>query len=110
VVFADLESRYAALVPGMHVVATHEGTSEPFEVLRAVDSDLCVRVAFEASEPVTATLADTTGATLATRGDAGAGLLAADGPVCIRRGAAIRASATGAPGAHVRWVAWSTGR
>jgi hypothetical protein len=93
----------------MHVVATHEGTNEPFEVLRAVDSDLCVRVAFEASEPVTATLADTAGATLASRGDAGAGLLAADGPVCIRRGGAVRATATGSPAVHVRWVAWSTG-
>jgi hypothetical protein len=93
----------------MHVVTTHEGASEPFEVLRAVDADLCVRVAFEASEPVTATLADATGSTLAERSDAGAGLLAADGPVCVRRGDAVRASATGAPGTHVRWVAWSAG-
>jgi hypothetical protein len=93
----------------MHVVATHDGTGEPFEILRAVDADLCVRVAFDASEPVTATLTDAAGATLAARSDAGAGLLASDGPVCVRRGGAVRATATGAPATHVRWVAWSTG-
>lgn len=108
--FGDLVSRWAALVPGMHVVATHDGAGEAFEIVRAIDGDLCVRVAFDASEPVTATLADSAGATLATRIDAGAGMLATDGPVCVRRGGAVRANATGTPGAHVRWVAWSAGR
>ena len=107
--FLDLAARFQPSVPGMHVVATHEGGLDAFEIARAADAaDLCVRVAFEATEPVTATLADGTGARLATR-TAGSGLLAADGPVCVRRGDTIRAAAAGPPGTQVRWVAWSTG-
>jgi hypothetical protein len=91
----------------MHVIATRETGGEAVEMARAEDADLCVRVAFDASAPVVATLTDSSGSTLATSPEGPDGLLAAGGPVCVRRGDAVRASATGASPARIRWLAWS---
>ncbi len=105
--FPDLVARYSPGLPGMHVIAAHETGGEATEIARAEGADLCVRVAFDASAPVVATLTDSSGSALATSPEGADGLLAAGGPVCVRRGDAVRASASGPPSARIRWVAWS---
>lgn len=103
----DLETRWASSVPGMHVVFARETGIEPTEVARADVGDLCVRVAFEASDPVVATLTEPSGRTLATSAEGSGGLLGPEGPVCVRKGKTIRAYATGAAATRVRWVVWT---
>jgi hypothetical protein len=105
----ELAARWAPFVPGMHVVAAREDAADSLELARATTTDLCLRVAFDASDPVVVTLASAAGATLASSAEGVGGLLASEGPVCIRRGDALRATAVGPPGARVRWIAWSSG-
>jgi hypothetical protein len=105
--FATLEARAASLAPGMRLAAERESSGERIELLRAGDKDTCARVAFEASEAVIAKLVDSSGLPLAEmHAAANAGELGERGPVCVRKGDAISASATGA-GARVRWIAWA---
>ncbi|HEX4445097.1 MAG TPA: hypothetical protein VH044_00110 [Polyangiaceae bacterium] len=105
--FATLEARAAALAPGMRLTAERENAGERIELVRAGNKDTCARVAFEASEPVIARLLDSAGLPLAEmHAAANEGALGEQGPVCVRKGDAISASAAGA-GARVRWIAWA---
>lgn len=107
--FGDLEVRWAGALHGMHVVATRDSGLGDVDLMRADTGDQCLRVAFDASEPVEVSLSDPGGAVLAGSRDGTSGLLGPDGPVCIRKGATLRASAKGPSGTRVRWVAWSAG-
>jgi hypothetical protein len=102
--FEALAARGATVAPGMREVARKEGTA--VDLVKADARDACVRVAFEAAAPVTAKLLDGAGNALAAL-DAPAteGVLAARGPVCVRRGDVVRGVADGAD-AGVRWMAW----
>lgn len=92
----------------MQLAATRESGPENVELVRAAEQDLCVRVAFEASEPVVASLLDTRGAALASSVERAGGILPEQGPVCVRKGDAVHALATGPSTARVLWVAWSS--
>jgi hypothetical protein len=95
----------------MREVARIENTGDRAEVARAGERDACVRVAFEASAPIVAKLSDGEGNVLASSDvPASEGLLGQRGPVCIRRGDAVIASAGGAEAAvaSVRWLAWQS--
>lgn len=106
--FQAIEALWAPSVPGMRAVATLEGGAERLELARAEERDTCMRVAFEASEPVVAALVDAASTTLATSSsEQTRGLLAEHGPICVRKGDAIYALATGPVTARVRWVAWA---
>src|SRR5258708_25391120 len=58
--FPDLEARWSPRLPGMRVLGSRAAGVEPVEIARAADVDLCVRVAFDATEPVRAVVADST--------------------------------------------------
>lgn len=104
--FVALAARGGALAPGMREVARKECGTEAVDLVKAEGRDVCVRVAYEATVPVTAKLVDGAGRVLATGGAATAeGVLAEHGPVCVRRGDVVRGVAEGA-GARVRWMAW----
>ena len=104
--FDTIAARGPSLAPGMHEAARKEGGPDAVDLVKADTHDACVRVAFAASAPVTAKLVDHAGNVLATsETPATAGVLAARGPVCIRKGDVVRALADAA-GVHVRWVAW----
>ena len=105
--FESLEARWAAAVPGMRPLARREAGLERVELARAESHDLCVRVAFEASDPVVASLHGGDGTVLATSTEQAGGLVPDQGPVCVRKGDTIQASARGPSTARVRWVAWS---
>jgi hypothetical protein len=118
--FEALAARAAALAPGMHEAARKESGGDVVDLVKADARDTCVRVAYEATAPVTASLVDRGGEVLA-KSDAAAteGALGAKGPVCVRKGDVVRASADGAGsdggtdasgggGMRVRWIAWET--
>ncbi len=76
------------------------------ELVHAVSADACVRVAFEADVPIRARLSDGAGHRLGESGAAATeGVVAEDGPVCVRKGDSIVAVPEGAA-THVRWMAW----
>jgi hypothetical protein len=105
--FAALEARAPALAPGMDRVVERETEGQRVELLRATDRDLCLRVAYEASDPVVARLLVHDGTTLAeTRAPAAEGALGERGPVCVRKGETVSAFADGA--SWVRWVVWGS--
>ena len=54
------------VAPGMREVARVESAGDPVELVRAEGHDTCVRVAFEATAPVVATLSDAEGSVLAS--------------------------------------------
>jgi hypothetical protein len=90
----------------MREVARVESGAEPIDLVKADARDVCVRVAYEASEPVVAKLVERGGAVLAAASSpALQGSLGERGPVCVRRGDVVRAMAEG-PAARVRWIAW----
>jgi hypothetical protein len=104
--FDSMAARASTLAPGMREVARKESAGERVEVARATARDACVRVAFEAAEPVVAKLVDGEGNVLAASERAVTeGVLGAAGPVCVRKGDSVSAIAEGV-GASVRWVAW----
>ena len=108
---ADLAARAPLVAPGMREAAKAEqaGDRARTDVVRAVTRDLCARVAFVASAPVTARLEDGAGNVLARVAAAQAGALGERGPVCVRRGDVIRVSfdASLETRARVRWVGWA---
>jgi hypothetical protein len=126
-VFDALAARGSAVAPGMREVARRETTGPAGEIViaRAEGHDTCVRVAFSATQAVTARLVDGAGNVLAeTDAPATEGVLADKGPVCVRKGdvitgvgiavgtdgTAAAAHAAQAPYVayvtYVRWVAW----
>jgi hypothetical protein len=105
--FDVLAARGPALAPGMREVARKEGAPAAVDLVKAETRDACVRVAYAASAPVTASLVDHAGGVLAaSEAPATEGALGAKGPVCIRKGDVVR-GITDAAGVHVRWLAWS---
>jgi len=108
--FDALSARSGELAPGMREVTRKETGIEGaagVELVKAVGRDVCTRVAFQASEPVTVKLVDQGGTVLAaSEGAITEGALGAHGPVCIRKGDVVRGRADGA-GARVRWLAWA---
>jgi hypothetical protein len=91
----------------MRLAARRVSTGERVEIVRADQSDTCIRVAFEALVPVVAKLVDDTNNAVATSGAAAVeGVLGERGPVCIRRGEALGVTVEGT-GVPVRWVAWA---
>jgi hypothetical protein len=105
-----LASLGSSVAQGMHEVARKPGVGggEPVELVRAEARDACLRVAFEADAPLVAKLMDGNGQVLATIAvPTTRGVLAEEGPVCIRKGDVVRAVAEGS-GAHVRWMAWES--
>jgi hypothetical protein len=113
--FEALAGRAGTLAPGMHEAARKESGADVVELVKADARDTCVRVAFVATAPVTASLVDRSGEVLA-KSDAAAteGALGPKGPVCVRKGDVVRAARVRARiarvhrGARVRWIAWET--
>ena len=106
--FVSLEGCAASLAPGLRQAAERENGGERIELVRAAGHDVCVRVAFEATTPVTARLFDGDGGVLAElRTPASSGVLGDRGPVCVRRGDSISAMAEGAA-ERVKWIAWAS--
>jgi hypothetical protein len=106
--FDALAARAPSLAPGMREVARKETGTDAVDLAIAEGRDVCVRVAFEASTPVTVKLLDQGGHVLtATGGAMTEGVLAATGPVCVRKGDVVRGLAEG-PDPRVRWMAWET--
>jgi hypothetical protein len=104
--FDALAARGSTVAPGMSEAARREGGNDPVALVTAEGRDTCLRVAFEATAPVKARLVDAAGNVLAATTEASTdGVLAARGPVCVRRGDVVRGIADGA-GARVRWMAW----
>jgi hypothetical protein len=104
--FDALAARTPGVTLGMREVARKETGNDAVDLVTAQGRDACVRVAFEASAPVTVKLVDQGGNVLAaTEGPVTDGVLAARGPVCVRKGDVVRGLAEGA-GARVRWLAW----
>lgn len=100
----------SSVAPGMREVARKPGVGggEPVELVRAETRDACLRVAFEADAPLVTKLVDENGQALAAIAVPSThGVLAEQGPVCIRKGDVVRAVAEGS-GAHVRWMAWES--
>lgn len=100
----------SSVAPGMREVARRPGVGggEPVELVRAETRDACLRVAFEADAPLVTKLVDENGQALAAIAVPSThGVLAEQGPVCIRKGDVVRAIAEGS-GAHVRWMAWES--
>jgi hypothetical protein len=109
--FALLVARGPLVAPGMREVAKVQSTGdkgEKVEVARAQGRDACVRVAFEATSPVVAKLLDVGGNVLASSAAPTTdGVLGERGPVCVRNGDAVMATAEGS-GSSIRWVAWAS--
>jgi hypothetical protein len=76
------------------------------DVVLAQGADACARVAFVADAPVDARLESAPGATLAASPRGTSGVLAAKGPVCVRKGGLVRVVFESRGAARVRWVAW----
>jgi hypothetical protein len=91
----------------MREVARAQSAGSPAELLHAVPSDACLRVAYEADAPTRAKLVDEAGHVLAESPSSAAsgGVLGTEGPVCVRKGDSVVAI-TDTPGVHVRWIAW----
>jgi hypothetical protein len=105
--FASLEARGPSLAPGMVQAVERESTGDRVELVRSASKDTCLRVAFEAAQPVVVRLLESDGTVLAeTRSTATTGVLGDRGPVCIRKGVAVSAVAEGA--GHIRWIAWAS--
>jgi hypothetical protein len=106
--FDALAARAPSLALGMREVTRKETGTDAVDLATAEGRDVCVRVAFEASPPVTVKLMDGGGNVLTeTGGPVTDGVLPASGPVCIRKGDVVRGRAEGTA-ARVRWMAWET--
>ena len=106
--FASLEGRAPSLAPGMRRAAEKESTGDRIELVRAAGKDTCVRVAFESAAPMLARLLGADGTVLyEMRAATTAGVLGDRGPICVRKGDVVSATAEGA-GGRVRWIAWAS--
>lgn len=103
-----IAQRGAPFAGGMRELVRREvtGAHSTIEIARADARDACVRVAYSANAPVSARIEDDGGAILAERTADADGLLAARGPVCVRRGRAVRVTFDGPSSLEVRFVAW----
>jgi hypothetical protein len=104
--FDDLVAQGPTVAPGMREIARKASGEEAVELLRADTGDACVRIAFAAAGPIVAKLVDQGGEVLASVGPAAEGALGERGPVCVRKGDVVRATAEGAGRSRVRWVVW----
>jgi hypothetical protein len=104
--FDDLAALRSTLAPGMSEIARRSTTGDAVDLLPAAVRDTCLRVAFASEAPVIGRLVDGTGAVLASTGPSVQGSLGERGPVCVRKGDVVRASAEGTGKSHVRWLAW----
>lgn len=104
--FDDLAALGPTLAPGMREIARKASAEDGVELLRADAGDACVRVAFAAAGPIVAKLVDQGGEVLSSVGPVADGALGERGPVCVRKGDVVRATAEGAGRSHVRWVVW----
>jgi hypothetical protein len=104
--FDDLVALGPTLAPGMREIARKTSTDETVELVHADSGDACLRAAFAASAPIVAKLVDQGGEVLASVGPATDAALGERGPVCVRKGDVVRATAEGAGRSHVRWMAW----
>lgn len=107
-----LRARGAALAAGMRLAAQRRSTEAEIDLVHADSHDECVRVAYDADEPIAARLTNAKGDVLAhTDAFASFGVLPAAGPVCVRMGDAITAAALRSPDASARtrvlWAAWA---
>ncbi|MGH7297241.1 MAG: hypothetical protein ACRELB_20045, partial [Polyangiaceae bacterium] len=92
---------------GMREVARKDALAGSIELVKADARDVCVRVAFQATAPVTAKLVDEAGRVLAeSEATSLRGTLAKNGPVCVRKGEVVKGVTSAGP-ARVRWVAWA---
>ncbi len=103
-----IAQRGAPFAGGMREILRREvtGAHTTIEIARADVRDACVRVAYSANAAVSARIEDDGGAILAERTADSEGLLAARGPVCVRRGRAVRVTFDGPSSLAVRFVAW----
>lgn len=113
---AALRAKGAAIAAGMRLAAQRRSTQPETDLLHADAQDECVRVAYDADEPIAAQLTNAKGDVLAhTDGPATSGVLPAAGPVCVRKGDSIAAVAVRSPDAspdastrtRVLWAAWA---
>ena len=109
----DIAARGPSLAPGMRAVARKESFLERdlrVDAVSANDRDVCARVLFVASAPVTARLENAAGDVLSTTdAPSESGALGARGPVCIKKSDTIRLAFAAAPvRVLVRWVAWAS--
>lgn len=105
--FDALAALGPSTAPGMREFARRAGGLEAATLLHAEASDACVRVAFAASAAIVGELVDGAGEVLASSGPAATeGVLAARGPVCVRKGDVVLAAGKGPVGTRVRWLAW----
>ena len=107
---AALAARGPLVAPGMREVAKGEPSGDLMraDVVRAESRDLCARVAFVATAPLTARLEDAAGTALAQVSATDAGTLGDRGPVCVRKGDVIRVRFDAPRATRVRWVAWTS--
>jgi hypothetical protein len=112
---ATLAARGPLVAPGMREVAKgelsiHAGDRARADVAQAGTRDLCARLTFVATAPLSARLEDAAGNALAESAPAQTATLGARGPVCVRKGDVIRVTFDGhaSASARVRWVAWGS--
>ena len=108
----SLAARGAELARGMREVdraeiAVAAGTVDR-DIVRGAASDTCARVAFAATVPVHAAIVDAKDRVVAEIEPAHEGALGERGPVCARRGDAIRLRISADRPAQVRYVAWAS--
>ena len=90
----------------MREVARVAGGPAAAPLVQVAGSDACLRVAYEADAPIQAKLVDGAGRVLGGSGaPATEGVVAEEGPVCVRKGDSVVAVPEG-QAAHVRWIAW----
>ena len=106
----ELAARAPLIAPGMREAAKMDqsGDRSRADVARAETRDLCARVLFVASAPVTARLENGAGNELAQVAASRGGTLGERGPVCVRRGDVIRVSFDAPVATRVRWVGWAS--
>ena len=107
----DIAARAPTVAAGMREEKRQEidaRGSLTTELVRAPLADLCVRVSLVTTKPVHAWLEDIRGSQLADGGTGARLLLAARGPVCVRKGDAIVLRAEGREPFTLRAIVWAS--
>jgi hypothetical protein len=107
--FDELAKGADKLAPAMRELVRDEKSGEKSlaaDLLQA-DKDSCVRVTFAATTELLAALEDQNGAVLAVT-KAKAGALGERGPVCVRKGGALRVHFEGDGAIRVRFITWTS--